>query len=348
MTRMRSAIWMASVALLAGSPSVWADGSVAAITRPNKDITLSFVRPGQVSRILVKEGRTVKVGQGLVQLDDAAEQAQLAQLKAQAEDTIRIKAARAQLDQKKADLKKTESAAEQGAAAALETEHAKLDVVIAELSLALARFEHTQSGRKYTEARIRVSRMRLISPIAGTVEQVHVEAGESVDALADVIRIVSIDPLWIDVPAPLEQARALKTGQVALIRFAGIADAVGAGTTDAQGKGGRTRPAGPERGAAPTANGKIIHIGSVADAASNTLTVRVEVPNPTGRPAGEHVRVSFMPLKKGAASLKAHEKAPSPKGDPRVGNSSKANGRYRIGRGSAVAIDGRKRQTIAP
>ena len=80
MTRMQSGIWIASVALLAGSTSGWADEPVAAITRPNKDITLSFVRPGQISRILVKEGATVKVGQGLVQLDDAAEQAQLAQL----------------------------------------------------------------------------------------------------------------------------------------------------------------------------------------------------------------------------------------------------------------------------
>jgi len=347
MARMRSAIWMASVALLAGSTSVWADEPVAAITRPNKDVTLSFVRAGQVSKILVTEGGTVKVGQGLVQLDDTAEQAQLVQLKAQAEDTIRIKAAQAQLDQKKADLKKTGSAAEQGAAAALELEHARLDVAIAELSLALARFEHTQSGRKYTEAKIHVSRMRLISPIAGTVEQLHVEAGESVDALEDVIRIVSTDPLWIDVPAPLDQARALKTGQVALIRFAGTADAVGADTPDPQGKGARTRPSGTARGVAPTANGKIIHIGSVADAASNTLTVRVEVPNPTGRPAGEHVDVSFMPLREGAASHKAHEKAPSPKGDARAGNSSKTNGRHRISRGPTVALDGRKRQTSA-
>jgi hypothetical protein len=40
-------------------------------------------------------------------------------------------------------------------------------------------------------------------------------------------------------------------------------------------------------------NGKILHISSVADAASDTLQCRVEVPNPDKRPAGERVLVQF-------------------------------------------------------
>jgi len=39
--------------------------------------------------------------------------------------------------------------------------------------------------------------------------------------------------------------------------------------------------------------GTIIFVAAVADAASGTLRVRVEVPNKTRRPAGEHVVVSF-------------------------------------------------------
>ncbi len=37
----------------------------------------------------------------------------------------------------------------------------------------------------------------------------------------------------------------------------------------------------------------IVFIGAVADAASGTLRVRVELANKDNRPSGEHVRVSF-------------------------------------------------------
>ena len=39
--------------------------------------------------------------------------------------------------------------------------------------------------------------------------------------------------------------------------------------------------------------GKVIHVSRVADPASETLEVRVELPNPSTRLAGEHVTVTF-------------------------------------------------------
>ena len=110
--------------------------------------------------------------------------------------------------------------------------------------------------------------MRLAAPIAGLVEEVSVEAGESIGTLGPVVRIVQNDPLWIDVPVPLAQARDLKLGQDAWITFPGA-------TSDA------------------SPNGRIINISAVADAASETLRIRIEVPNPLKRPAGERVAVAF-------------------------------------------------------
>jgi len=242
-------------------------GGITAITTPSKDVTLSFVQPGRVAEVLVKQGDLVKTGQLLVQQDDAIERAQLEQLQAKSEDTTQIEAAQASLQQKRVDLKRLEWAAERGSATVLEVEHARLDVKIAELSLKLAQFEHEQDRRKYNEARIRVEKMRMLSPIDGRIEKLHCEVGESVDVRADVIRVVQTDPLWIDVPVPLVQAKGISREQIATVRFSGSN--------------------------APGAKGKVIHIAAVADAASATLTVRVEVPNPSGRPAGEHVRVSF-------------------------------------------------------
>ena len=254
---------------------------IQAVTKPSKDVTLSFVRPGRIAKVLVREGEVVKAGQLLAQQDDAAEQAQLAQLKAQAEDITRTKASEAQLAQKKVELKRIEWAAERGGATELEVEQARLDVLISELSLVLTKFQREQDNRKYQEAKIQVARMRLASPIAGKVEAVRAEAGESVDALAEVVRVVDIDPLWIEVPVPLKQAKSLKRGR--LVR-------IGHGDGD--------------DGKKNAATGRIIHIASVADAASDTLNVKVELANPSGRPAGQRVHVSLPPPRADVADTK--------------------------------------------
>lgn len=263
-------------ALVLAPADLQAGGDIEAITRPSKDPTLSFVRAGRIAEVLVKKGDVVQAGQVLVRQDDEAEQVQLEQLQAQAEDTTRIAAAQADLDQKKVDLKKYEEAKTKGVATDLEVEHAKLDVTIAQLSLRLAQFQHEQDKRKHTEAKIQVERMKLASPIAGKIEEMFVQPGESVEALEDVVQIVKIDPLWIDVPVPLGKAQGLKKGQVAAIEFIGSSS--------------------------PSPKGRVVHIATVADAASNTLTVRVEAANAKGRPAGEHVRVRFADSAETASS----------------------------------------------
>ena len=48
---------------------------VAAITAPSSDRILSFVQPGRIAEVNIKEGRSVKAGQVLVQQYDAVEQA---------------------------------------------------------------------------------------------------------------------------------------------------------------------------------------------------------------------------------------------------------------------------------
>ena len=250
---------------------------IEAITRPSANVVLKFTRPGLVAKVLVTDGEAVKVGQVVAQLDDDAEKMQVAQLKAQAEDPTRVDASKAQLAQKRLDLRKYQDAMAAGRAVTkMEVEHAKLDVTIAELSLKLAEFQQLQDKRKYEEARVRLDRMRMISPIDGTIEGLIVEQGESVDALEEVLRIVKINPLWINVAVPMSQARLLKKGDPATVTF----PPAGAGTGQVA--------------------GKIIHMPSEADSASDTLKIRVEVPNPTARRAGERVSVSFTRAKAAA------------------------------------------------
>ena len=261
--------WVISSVLLAASGTVSPDTQIAAITVPSADVMLSFVQPGRIAKIHFKEGETVRAGDALVQLDDAADQIRLAVLRAESENLTQIQAAEASLDQKRVDLKKLQIAAEHNAATELEVEHAKLDVRIAELSLKVAIFEHEQAQRKYEEAKILIDNMSLKTPIDGSIEKIDVETGESVNALGDVVRVVQIDPLWIEVPVPLTKTTNLRRGNTARVDFQD-----------------------PDK---ISVDGTIVFIGAVADAASGTLRVRVELPNKSNRPAGEHVRVTFEP-----------------------------------------------------
>jgi RND family efflux transporter MFP subunit len=244
---------------------------IEAVSKPSADVTLSFVRGGRVVQVSVREGETVKAKQFLARQDDEAEQIQLKQLAALAADKTRIQIAEAELAQKRVDLVRFEDARKKGAATDWETEHARLAVVTAELQVALARFENEQNRLKHNELKAEVERLRLGSPIDGRVEEVSIEPGEAAQPLAPVIRVVRIDPLWIDVPVPLAQARGLRPHGQARVTYPGKAQSMG----------------------------RIVHVSAVADAASGTLRVRVEVPNPSRRPAGEHVSVSFADAKGG-------------------------------------------------
>ena len=280
---MRAGIMSVLVIVLFAAPFSGKDASgsggsgIRSVTRPSADITMSFVQPGRIAAVQVKEGDVVKADQVLVQQDDAAEQVQLSQLAAQCEDMTQIRAGEASLAQKKVDLQKLEKAAAGNAATGLEVEHAKLDVRIAELSLELARFQHEQELRKYHEQNIRVRNMQLRSPIDGSIEKIDVEVGESVNTTTEAIQVVQIDPLWIDVPAPLPQAIGLKVGGAAQVAFE---------SSDKPATAGQT----PASLGLP---GRIIFVGAVADAASGTLRVRIEVPNKARRPAGERALVTF-------------------------------------------------------
>ncbi|MBN2137175.1 MAG: efflux RND transporter periplasmic adaptor subunit [Sedimentisphaerales bacterium] len=257
----------AFVLVSAGSERTDSRTWIEAITAPSADVTLSFVQPGRIAEVHIKEGDVVEADQMLIRQDSSAEQALLMQIKAESEDTTQIEAAEATLAQKEVDLKKIEWAAGRGSATELELEHARLDVKIAKLSLKVAEFNHEQSKLKYQESQIRVDNMSLKSPIAGVVDKVDLEVGEAVSSLVGVVRIVKTSTLWIDAHVPLSNGMGLKVGQSAEVLFSD-----------------------PDRLAA---KGKIIFVSTVADAASSTLRVRIEVPNKTNRPAGEHVRVAF-------------------------------------------------------
>jgi len=273
--KIKTSLFLIAVNLLLAMPPAASHAQeIQAVTMPSANITLSFVVSGKIADILVKEGDTVEKGDLLAALHDDPERIQTEQLKVQAADRTRILSAKAELAQKMVDLEKFDAARKKGAVSEWEVEHLKLSVRMAELALQAATIEHEQYKRWHAQAVQQLARMRIVSPIPGRVEKVFVEVGEGVEKLGAVVELVRTDPLGLDVPVPLPQAQHLVAGQQAAVLFPG-------------------NPAGNP------ADGRIVYISSVADAASDTLRVRIEVGNPSERPAGERVTVKFPQIRNG-------------------------------------------------
>lgn len=241
------------------------EGAYEAISKPSEDRTLSCPRPGLISQILAQEGQSVKVGEAVVQMDDREEKAKLAADKVKAEDDTRVRAQEKIRDQSKVDLKRIQWTFDKGGSTPFELDKAKIDLEVAEAQVKMAAKEQEQAQLNYEQTRVLVDKMRLVSPINGIVHKILAQAGESVELNTKVIQIVNLNPLWVEAQVPQSVVHTLKKDAAVDVVY-------------------------PNR---QHAKGKVVFIAPVGDAASETILVRVEVPNPELRHAGEQVRINF-------------------------------------------------------
>jgi len=280
------AVWLAGSAMAAESPAF------AGITRPSELRHLAFVRPGIVAEVPVKEGDAVKAGDLLIRQDDAAEQLQLNMLAILAADTTRLEFAQAELEKVKLELKMVQDAYDKEVATSLELLQAKSELRLKTASLTLTKLDQQKAQADHEEMTVRVAQMRILSPIAGTVEVIQKKAGEAADGQEEVIAVVSTDPLWVDARVKLATARGLKAGRAANVRFH---EPTGSAAGD------------KARLLNTVVPGKIIFTSAMAE--GGELRVRVEIPNPDVRPAGEHVQVTFPQVDRSELSASVGGKA---------------------------------------
>lgn len=252
---------------------------VESIAEAKHDLALGFTIRGRVHEVLAKPGDRVEAGQPLIRLDARETEAALRLAAIRAESDLETQAAEAAWKLAENEEGRVREAVKKGGAATFELERATLEATRARLSHELSLQRRAELELQREQARLLHERFTLAAPMAGVVEEIRVENGEMVDEVRPVLRLVVIDPLWIDAPAPIGLAATLKVGGPAWVSFSG------------------------ESAAAPL-QGRIVHVASVADPGSETRLVRVEVVNSAGRPAGSHVKVSFAPPAQGESAAR--------------------------------------------
>lgn len=250
-----------------------------AFTRPSKDVQIGFSIPSQVKEILATAGKVVRQGELLIRGDDEEDAALLELQKIRANSRASVDKQKAQLELAELEYSRLKEAEQRGSANPQELDRARIAVAAATADLEVATVQQTQEELEVKRRQARVDRLRLTAPFDGVVDAVIVDLGQALQESEKVLRLVDVDPLWIDVDTPTDLTVRQKTKPGdpvwVLMDIAGTATVVEA---------------------------KVLEVAPTADASSRTRKVRVELANPeagAGGPrrfvAGEPAWVRFAP-----------------------------------------------------
>jgi len=186
---------------------VAADGRV--VTYPGGEVVVGAERAGRVVRLLVDEGRIVRKGELLAELESDALRAALREGQAQ------VVEAEAEARLAELTLHRREDLAREKILSAHDLDQARRD-----LEIARARVDTARAAVARDEAQLRET--RIVAPIAGTVTARHVQPGEMLEVGRKVVTLADLSRLRIEAEADEADAAALAIGARAEIRADGF------------------------------------------------------------------------------------------------------------------------------
>jgi RND family efflux transporter MFP subunit len=277
MKSMRQPNWIASVATavaMAGFASFAAAEPFMpnGLTKPAQRVEIAVPVQGLVKDVPVKPGDTVKKGQLLVQLDDTVERQKADSLEIDAKSDVQIKAADAELAQKRKELER-----KMGPGFSVsEQEEAKLAVDVGELRVQLAQQDKIKKTADLQVQQTLITKMKIVSPIDGVVEKIDADPGEVWDPSKPAIVVVDNSKIDVEVSLKTDLVNKLKIGDMVDVRY----------EDDSQPR-----------------QAKIIYLSPVADAASDTRQLRATMANSDNRPSGMSISVKPPESKSTAAAV---------------------------------------------
>ncbi len=243
-------------------------GGESTFTRPGQDAEISFRIATQVMLVGVTLGDVVPEGTLLIQGDVGLEQAALDVQKARTETDIPLRRAREQHALAKVELDRIRTAEAQGGVGEQELNRARVSEAIAAIDVEQAEWNGALEILRLRQLEENVRRLSLRAPFDCHVVAVEVDVGDTMREGEPVVRVVSIDPLNIDVDAPLAQALQLSVGDPAWALI-GV-------------------PGDPK-----VMKGRVTAVSPVAEFAARSLRIRIEIDNAQGLPAGLPAWVRF-------------------------------------------------------
>lgn len=268
MTCRRGAVLLAGLALTMLGASDAAGVEFDCLIGPHVVVAVSSPVEGVVETIAVDRGDLVGKGQVLATLESSVERASVALAAARARIESAVKSAQARVDFGLRRFVRTEDLYKKDLVPLNEKDEAETAKILAEIGLLEAAENQRIADLELERARAALALRTVRSPITGVVTERLVDPGEFARGLP-IAKIAQIDPLRVEVFAPLALLGKVSVGMEAEV----IPEAVSDGVYRA----------------------RVTVVDRVVDAASGTFGVRLELPNPDYRlPAGLKCKVRFV------------------------------------------------------
>lgn len=248
---------------------VWANlgEELDCLVEPQLRVVVSASIQGVVDEVLVDRGDAVEEGQAIARLESLLEEATVASSRARAQSTAQIKGAEARFEFEKRRLARGKKLTSKGVMSAGEIDEIEAGLLVAEADVLSARENKILAGLELARAEAALEMRTVRSPLRGVVVKKIAKAGEYVDP-PEVLELAQIDPLRIEVFAPVSLFGSLREGMLGRV----VLEA----------------PLGSEHEVVVSVVDRVI------DAASGTFGVRLELPNPDyALPAGLKCKVRF-------------------------------------------------------
>ncbi len=224
-----------------------------------------------IESVKVRRGDLVRKGMVLVTLESGPERAALALAESRANNQGEIKVNEARVEITRKKLHRAEELFKQKFISANARDEAEAEFRLASEELVRAQ-ENQRLAQLEAKRSAEVLSLRTIrSPFTGVVVEVLLKPGEfgAISFKDPIMKLAEIDPLHVEAILPASMYSKVRRGQRAVVM-----------------------PESPIGGRYET---EVSVVDRVVDAASGTLGVRLELPNPKGAiPAGVRCRVAFM------------------------------------------------------
>ncbi|MGA7178784.1 MAG: efflux RND transporter periplasmic adaptor subunit [Thiobacillaceae bacterium] len=230
------------------------------LIQPSKVAEVGTSVIGVIEQLRVERGDYVRKGQVIAVMRNDVERAALDVARSKAQAEADEQAAIAALDFAHQSTLRAEDLIKKKFISEQALDKARSEEQVAVQKLAQAREQRRIWERERTLAQSQLAQRTLTSPISGIVAERYLTTGEHIENQS-VARVVSIDPLYVEVMVPAAHFGKVKKGMMATIS--------------------------PELPDAAPVQARVSLVDKIVDGASNTFRVRLTLPNPNQElPAG--------------------------------------------------------------
>lgn len=232
-------------------------------------VELGSSEQGLVTELAVERGDAIETGAVVARLDSVIQTLAVEMARHRAERDVEIKASAERLEYRRREIARLQKLYEKDIVSTKSLDEAQVERRLAVYNLKAARLEQEMARLELRLAEARLERRTIRSPVTGVIVEVTMAPGELAHDQSQLVTIAVIDPLNVEIFAPIALYGTIKRGMLAEVQL--------------------------ENPVGGLYKARVAVVDRVLDTASDTFGVRLELPNADHSiPAGLRCRVRFL------------------------------------------------------